>query len=262
MFKFLGRKRTPDQLKVELKSALASQDDKVIANILDEVFQMAENDPGAENLLGWGILSACEFNMPCTSQYLPLFLQRFPWSLMPVKVEYAGYLAQTEKHDLATHLAREYLRILNDAGHLARIGQLPIQRLGASKAFLIMTAAYTHVGARSYSRRILEWAGSLPLDEGYAVHYKNEIERLRQELQDNRNSQIDGFWETFFQSGANADKLMQACQKMDCELLARRVELIEGNMRFLPDFKVNRAEMLLLVVDFRDSDGKVIHGLS
>ena len=62
-------------------------------------------------------------------------------------------------------------------------------------------------------------------------------------------------------NGANVNKLIEVCQKLNCELLARRVELIEGNMRFRPDFKVDQSEILLLTVEFKDADGRVMHGL-
>ena len=68
-------------------------------------------------------------------------------------------LANAGQPDPATQLAREYLRLVKEKGSLGpRLAEFPNVRLGASKAFLVMTAAYTHMGARSYSGRVLQFA--------------------------------------------------------------------------------------------------------
>lgn len=259
MFGLFRKKRSLDLLARDLKPALESRDEVRICALFDELIACRKSSPEkVEGLVGWGVLVACELKLRCAAKYQDWFLQSFPASVMPVKVEYAMFLANANQPDPATQMAREYLRLIKDKGSLGpRLADFPNIRLGTSKAFLVLTAAYTHMGARSYSTRILRYACQFPLDPAYLSLCRAELARLTKELQDEDMQMLDKRWELFFQSGQDAGVLYQLCSDRKCELLATRVDLIEGNFRFNSGFRVDEDEMFMLVTEVKDRSGRV-----
>ncbi len=258
MLNFFKKKRSLDQLGKDLKPTLGTRDEAQITKLFDEIIAYQKKNPETvEAHLGWGILVACEFKLNCVGKYLQWFLQNHPNSILPVKIEYADYLAATGEHDGATHLAREYLALIEAKGSLNEsINTFPNIQRGVSKAFLLLTAAYTTVGARSYSKRILEFAGKLPLDSTYLKHYGIELQRLDDELAQPTNEGIDRTWEDFFQTGKNADTLFNLCKLKKCEILADRVDLLEANFRINSNYAVEAEERLMLIYEVELNDGK------
>ena len=257
-------KQPIDQLVEAVKPTLATRDEGKITALFDRLIGYKDAEPKkVEAALGWGILVACEFKLQCSGKYLHWFLKHFPQSVIPVKVEYAGFLADSGKEDSATRVAREYLRLNRDCGNLSpEISKLPTIRLGVSKAFLLLTAAYTTMGARSYSGRTLKYASQFPLDPGYLGNYQREMDRLRQELQEPHNRELNARWEAFFKSGEGANELFELCKSKGYEILARRVDLLEGNLRFNPDFRVDAKELFLLEMEMQQPDGKLANLLA
>jgi len=258
MFGF-KKKRSIEQLGEELKPTLALRDESKISALFDELISSRKTDPvKAEGYLGWGILVVCEFKLNCAGKYLEWFMDTYPESVIPVKMEYAEFMACTEKPDAATQLAREYLSLIKEKGSLSdSIDQFPNIQKGVSKAFIILTAAYTHVGARSYSSRIINYASRFPLDPTYLSHYRVELERLEEELQNQENRQVNALWESFFQTGQYANDLYELCKKKECEMLADRIELLEGNFRFLSNYRIDDDEMFMLIYEMKGEDGKM-----
>ncbi len=242
--------RSLAQIGEDLKPILDSGDETRVAELFDELIRYLEsNAQDVEALLGWGILVATESGLECAGEYRTWFMEQFPESVLPVKIEYADYLAGNGNFDEATQIAREYLRLITDSGHIENLEEFTNVRAGASKAFLLLTAAYTESGARSYSRRVLEYASGYPLHPSFLARYQVELERLRDELQDEGNRQLNETWESFFQDGTHADELCELCQQRDCPMLARRVDLLEGNFRFKRGFGVGTEGILWLVVN-------------
>lgn len=242
--------RTLHQLENDLEPTLTSGDNAAVDALLEELTAHCDRNPQeVEALVGWAVLVGSESRLPAAGKYGIWFMDKFPESVLPVKIEYAKFLAEDGEYDEATDLAREYLRLIDDSGHLARIEQFSNVRAGASRAFLLLTAAYTEAGARSYSRRVLQYAARYPLHEAFLNQYQVELGRLDEELADPENRRLDTMWEEFFADGSHADALYEHCNKCGCPLLARRVDLLAGNFSFRPDYRVDEDELLQLVLD-------------
>lgn len=248
--------RSLDQIRDELKPTLDAGDNGQVAKILGELIGYTEsNRPDVEAMLGWGILVAVESGLPCAGEYGCWFMEQFPDSVLPVKIEFAEHLAGQGRYDDATRLAREYVRLITDSGHIDDLEEFANVRAGASKAFLLLTAAYTETGARSYSQRILNFASQFRLLPAFEARFEEEIHRLQDELIDDEHRERDEMWENFFRTGSHADELYKHCQKLGCPILARRVDLLEANFRFQSNFALDTAEILQLVVD-AESDSR------
>lgn len=258
---FRKKKRTVDELGVALKPAFSQGDESQVCEVMDELIAYHAAEPEkVEGLLGYGVLVACENGLQCAGKYLKWFMEHFPNSLVPVKIEYASFLADREP-DSATQLAREYLRVVHDRGVVENLGSMPMVQRGTSKAFLTFTAAYTTLGARSYSKRVLQHALQLPLDTGIMAQYRNEIKRLDTELTEGPIEARDKAWEQFFATGANGTTLYEDCQRQKYPFMAERVELLEGQFRFLSTYSVGPEEWFQLVQIMQTADGKQVRVL-
>lgn len=258
MFGLFRKKRNFDQLIEELRPTLETRNDSKVSRLFNELAAHSETEPEkVEVHLGWGILVACELKLPCTGEYLHWFMETFPDSVQPVKIEYASYLVNTDQPDLGSQLAREYLRLVRDAiGLSEELAEHRLLRRGVGKAFLLLTAVYTCSGARSYSRRVLQYAMGRPVDPAFAELYESELNQLAEELQNPEEQEVDQLWDTFFQRGENADQLFELCREREFEILATRVDLIEGRFRFNPDFRVDEDEIFLLVHEGTTEEGQ------
>ena len=258
MFGLFRKRRSLDLLANDLKPTLESRDETKICSLFDRLIAYRRTHADkVEGLVGWAVLVACELRLACADKYLKWFMDSYPDSVMPVKVEHAMALANSGQPDPATQLAREYLRLIKEKGSLGpRLGEFPNVRLGASKAFLVMTAAYTHMGARSYSGRILKYALRFPLDPAYMALCRTELGQLAEELKDEEPAMLDKRWELFFLKGQDADVLSQLCRERKCEMLAARVDLIEASFRFNSGFRADEEEMFLLVAEGEERSGR------
>lgn len=256
------KKQTIDELGQALKPVIAQRDEAQLCKLLDEIIAHIDSEPQkVEGFVGYAVLAACENRFTCAGKYLKWFMDRFPDSLAPVKIEYATVLADRQP-DSATQLAREYLRVVAERGVLPNIASMPMVQRGTSKAFLVFTSAYTTAGARSYSKRVLEYALNLPLDPHIKSQYAEEINRLETELLDSQAKAMDGKWESFFNRGENATQLHQFCQQQNYPLLAERVDLIEGQFRFQPGYTVDSTEWFRLIKVGQTPDGTQVRMLA
>ena len=80
---------------------------------------------------------------------------------------------------------------------------------------------------------------------------KKEIQTLDTELKLETNSALDAKWEAFFSDGSNYTELYNICKTSQFPQLAKRIELLDGNYKFDPSFKVDEAEMLMDIFAFR-----------
>jgi hypothetical protein len=242
-----SKPETLESIEKKLREACRTKDEATFDASMSVAVELKEVDPKIrESLLGWGVLSACEFQFACASTYLPWFLDAFPHSAVPVRVEYARYLAQTQQEDQATEFARDYLRDMRDFGLLKSSGMTPMFKLGVSRAFILLTAAYTMMGARSYSQRVLEHALMFDIDEQHQKYYQVEQNRLTQELTEPVNQSLDDKWELFFQKNAkDFMELHDMCVRNEYLLLAKRLELLNGQFQFVKEFKMDESEIYL-----------------
>lgn len=250
MFKFLfGKKSVPlkDVFEAGKVGAMGRNEKAVEQSLAQLQERLAEDKVQGEALYGLLILMSCEFGLRCVGPHVGFFLQEFPDSISPVKVELAANLANQEQYDSASQYSREYLRVVRDGGHLDNLAGMPIARRGTSRALLLLTSAYTHCGARSHSERVIRYALSLPTDPGFHGAYNNEMARLQGELADSAARALDARWEEFFATGAGMAELATHCENRGCPLLAKRLELSELNFRMKPDHRPTMSDEMLLV---------------
>src|SRR5690606_33574017 len=152
-------------------------------------------------------------------------------SLYPVQVDWAERQVRRDQFDDATNEARAYLNRVHEQGISIVSQDHDAVRDGCSRAFLLLTSAYTEVGARSYSARVLEFAMLLQLEPFWQHRFRAEHRRLTEEVQEPMYRRVDDQWEAFFRKGKGADKLVKRCDKFLMPVLAKRIETIAGLYR-------------------------------
>lgn len=170
------------------------------------------------------------------------------------EIKLADIYAGQNRLDEATARARQFVSKLRGSEAEKDFTQHPILLTMVARCYLLMTAVYTHVGARSYSQRLLKRALSLKIPAPLSEKMKNEIHSLDREMADSNNKQINDKWEAFFNSGTNFHELQTHCLNKNAPHLARRIELIDGNFKFNSAYKVDDAEMLMDVFMYRESE--------
>jgi hypothetical protein len=160
--------------------------------------------------------------------------------------------------DEATARARRFVSKLRGTEEEKNLSQHPILLNMVGRCYLLMTAAYTHVGARSYSRRLLEKAIGLKLPETFLFKMKNELSTLNQELTKPENAQLNEKWELFFKSGTCYQELHTYCLARSAPHLAKRIEVIAENFKSISDYEVNESEMLMDLFMFRESSDSTV----
>jgi tetratricopeptide (TPR) repeat protein len=220
-------------------------------NQLGEVERLARQafaDTSAdEGNLAWIAAVAEEKGIPSAPEFLESFVKLFPASLHLPRIYLADNLARAGRFDEATDHARRYLRLAKDAGVFENLGNTRILRHGVSHAFLLLTAAYTELGARSYSEGVLKHALHFDLDPDFVKKIQQELARLAVEMRDPSNRATNEKWNAFFARGSGADGLYEACTSRGFPVLAKRVDLLDGHFRFNSKFEVGEAELYLLV---------------
>lgn len=192
--------------------------------------------------------------------FLELFLRENPYKIHPAQVSLAAHYANQGQFDQATFEARSFLAKVHTAQLIQGLQEKPNLRHNVGRAYLLLTAAYTELGARSYSCRVLERGLALAISDEMRGHLEREIETLRKELAEPAHLQLDAKWEAFFTSGAHASELLDLCEQKKLPILAKRVDLLEGHFRFNSGLKIDEGEMLKEVHHFNDpSSGKTVH---
>lgn len=200
-----------------------------------------------EGSLAWIAAVAYEKSVKAAPDLLEIFVKRYPASLHLPRVYFSNLLARAGRFDDATEQARRYLRQTKDAGVLVNLGSARILREGVSRAFLLLTAVYTELGARSYSERVLRHALEFELVPNMVDSIKQELSRLAVEERDAPNRAANEKWNAFLANGSGADALYKLCVDRRCPILAKRVDLLAGNFRFNRQFKISESEIFMLV---------------
>jgi hypothetical protein len=246
MFGF-GKKESYED---RIRAALAENRQSKAASIAREAFA---NDKEEEHVLAWVASSVYEREISSAFDLLEEFMVRFPNSLHLPRVYLADILSRASRFDQASDLSRYYLRLAHESGVLPELASKRIIQEGVSRSFLLLTSAYTTLGARSYSRRVLQFGLGFGLAERWRGVIENELHQLGNELQQAEFADEDSKWECFFGTGAGLDGLYKKCIDGGFPLMARRIDLLEGNFRFNASFVVDTSETLLLAVEVEDN---------
>ena len=218
---------------------------------LGEVEQLARQafeDPKAdEGNLAWVAAVADEKGVPSASEFLELFVNRYPASLHLPRIYLADSMARAGRFDEASEHARRYLRLAKDAGILGKLSNTRILRHGVSHAFLLLTSAYTELGARSYSEGVLKHALQFDLVPDFVSKMRQELARLAAEMREPPHKAINEQWNAFFANGSGADGVYEVCTSKGFPIMAKRVDLLDGHFRFNAQFEVGDTELYLLV---------------
>ena len=223
----------------------------LVSNQLGEVERLARQafaDSAAdEGHLAWIAAVADENGVSSARELLESFVDRYPASLHLPRIYLADTLARASRFDETTEHARRYLRLAKDSGVFEKLGTTRILRHGVSHAFLLLTAAYTELGARSYSEGVLRHSLRFDLVPEFATRIRQELARLAAEMREPSHKAANEKWNAFFANGSGADGVYETCTSRGFPLLAKRVDLLDGNFRFNPQFKVDEVELYLLV---------------
>jgi len=238
----LGKKKPYEEL---VRHALDSNQVAEAQRIATEAFSLKQAD---EEMLAWISSVLYERGVSCAPDFLEQFVQRHPSSLHLPRVYLADALSQNDSYDLATDHARTYLRLSKDAGVFTDLGSRRILREGVSKAHLLMTAAYTELGSRSYSERLLRHGLNLGMTEKWTQTINDELNRLATEKRNAKELDMDHQWEKFYSTGEGASPLHEMCIANRYPLMAKRIDLIESNFRWNSSFTLDDNEMLMLVM--------------
>ena len=201
-----------------------------------DICQAAFADPAAsEDDLAWLVGNSIQSQIQPGIPYIYSFLERFPDSLHPISILYAGLvldgvLPADNRFDAASQTARLYLRRVKDAGLLQ--SDRPEIQDGVAKAFLQLTAVYTEAGARSYSVRVLELGMQLIAVPYWHDVYQQEMTALQNELQQPAYAEQNTVWEQFFQQYEHVQALHDQCVQAGFATLAQRLPAIESQLRF------------------------------
>jgi hypothetical protein len=224
-------------------NAAAEQNDvAALEQLSTEVF---EQQPGNEHLLAFVAGIIYEKGVRTRLSLVAEFVERFPHSLHAVRIYLANLLGRDDKPDMATTEARIYLRFARDKNQFEK----PINQIVAGAVqwgFLLLTSAYTMLGARSYSLRVLHYANRFA-NARWQATYTVEKETLNNELKEPDKLAIDNKWEAFFTDGTHADFLHKYCIDAGFHDMAKRIDLLENNFRFNPSFKIDEEEIFQLV---------------
>ena len=237
------RKKTKDY-SAAIRDALAQQDHAKAEKLAIDAF---ETSTTPEGVLAWICGAFYESGLPAHARLIALFVERFPDSLYPVRVFYGDLYARSGNMDVATAQSRRYLRLIRDSGTFPTLGDTALLRDGVGRAFLLLTAAYTELGSRSYSRKALEFGLALAIAEHWRSPLQRELKRLGDELSVPELAAIDDKWVQFYDHGARGIELVELCRTKEFPLHAERVELIESKFRYNRHFACGEDELFLLV---------------
>ena len=178
---------------------------------------------------------------------LARFLERYPQSWHPIQVDWAEMLLRDGRVDDGSNEARAWLHRLQQTDLAHQVRENEMIRYGACRAFLILTAVYTEIAARSYSTRVLEYCLVMDLDGYWQRRLSMEYQRLKEELRQPALARANAKWETFFSAGEGAGDLATACRAKGFNLLAKRVETIAARFQAEPEYRVAEDEIFQLL---------------
>jgi hypothetical protein len=114
-----------------INKALANNQLGEVESLARQAFADSAADEGN---LAWVAAVAEEKGVPSASEFLELFVSRYPASLHLPRIYLADNLARAGRFDEATESSRRYLRLAKDAGIFETLGNTRILRHGVSHA--------------------------------------------------------------------------------------------------------------------------------
>jgi len=232
---------TTDYLQL-MQDALNQRNEEEATNVAVKAF---EEQPENEHLLAVMCSVLFDSNINCYGLLL-LFTERFPNSLYPIRVYIAQILCDNFQFDNATSEARYFLRLLYDF-ELFTQDKDPRMKEFMSKAFILLTSVYTGLGARSYTKRVLEVAQPF-VSTIWQGHYQEEIENLAKDLEDSALVELDEQWEAFWSTGANFEAVYEVCKVHQCTEMVLRVELLHKEFQKDANYQLNENELFQVVL--------------
>jgi len=201
------------------------------------------------------LLAGSIYELELTSAFdlLDKFVSMFPNSLHAIRPQLSDLLARSGSFDDATEEARIYLRLIYKRGMLSQLAENKIIQYGVSKAFLLVTSAYTELGARSYSKAILKMALEYDLTAKTKSWILSEVDRLDEELLDSNNFKLDMLWSSFYDDGADAAALYEHSNNSGFPRMAKRIDLIESNFRYNIEYSISAENVLDLVTEYDEA---------
>ncbi|MGL4767414.1 MAG: hypothetical protein ACRCV6_04975 [Formosimonas sp.] len=226
----------------QVQQALQAQDFSRVVQLGREVFAREDGD---EFLSAWVASKAYEHEVESGFGLLEDFVTRYPKSLHLPRVYLADLYSRVDLFESATEHARYYLRLVKERTWLLN----PVTQEGICRAFLLLTCAYTQLGARSYSLRVIDYAMRQKLTPATRASLENERSRLQEELRQPEHAAQNQRWERFFATGEGAASLQELCEQRACPQLARRLEILARAFAELPHFSIDVTEIFLLLVE-------------
>lgn len=228
------------QTSIEFENALRQKDDAATSTL----FLKVATEHGFQSLkMSELVYLLAVFNSP-QERIFKNFLSENPHVIHPAQVSLAACRAETGRLDSETELARDYIRRFSNTPNFENLEAKSFQSHVLGRAYMLLTSAYTTIGARSYSIRILKTALANTISEIMRAHIENEIERLDKELRSQSYETLDELWEEFFKDGRNFVELHRRCEAERMDLLAKRLELLSGQFRFQLGYSISESEML------------------
>lgn len=215
---------------------------------LDEALQEAFNDYyDVEPFQAWCCGFSFAAEVPGSATLMEEFLRQYPLSLYPVKVDFAESLVQKGLIDQGSNEARSYLSLLHETGLSELMENNEAVQDSVGRAFLLLSAVYTEMAARSYSKRLFQEALTLPLDGYWKERFEQEIQELDREISVQALQAADQKWELFFQQGSGEADLKYACEVRGFPILRKRLELLAERLRSYPERGLAGDEIYQLV---------------
>lgn len=201
-------------------------------------------------------LAVANHNLPYIS-FLEAFCDENAETPHGAEIKLADFYAGLDKLDETTSRARRFVSKFRGTEVEKNISAHPVLLTMFARCYLLMTAAYTRLGSRSYSQRLLTKAIQMGLPKAFEDRMNSEILTLNNELKIETNLSLDKKWEEFYATGANYDELHELCIRSQYLQMAKRIELLEGKFRFNVDFKIDDSEVLMDIFAFRnEKDGE------
>ena len=226
------------------------------AQLADTLRLWMSNGAASEAEIAWAFGFCFEQGIDEVVQLAPEFIHLFPNSLFPVSVFFADLQARRGAFDSASHEARVFLRKLVLSGVASKLSGEGIIADSAGRAIILLTAVYTHVGARSYSLRVLKRGLEMNLTPSWKMALDREASHILNELKSSpSNSAIDEKWERFFDTGVGLEEIRRTCVSSGADLLLLRMQCIERTLAFDRAFVMDGKELFSMI--YQDSSGNL-----
>lgn len=236
--------RSKDEYIRLIQNHLDNNQRSSLQEVVGQAFEDYEEE---EDFTAWCSSVAHGTGLENAPALLARFTEKFPLSLHPVQVDLAEMLVTRGDFDQGSNESRAYLNRLHQNGLESFMREAELVQDGVSRALLLMTAVYTELGARSYSRRALEFGLMLPLTGFWQSRFQSEHRRLSDELGLPANQAADRKWETFFATGQGADEISGYCYHKGLNILAKRVETIAGRLASGQGYRVDDEELFQML---------------